>query len=143
MTIKEVNEMRRNGFENYEKEKLLDAYTITNATKNTFADLEKDIKAELEKKMSVGDQLSLDFGTNTFTSTMVEMDEISFDCDDAVLYSECLKTGQTIYLKNGVNTTAIKKDYKNGSLHPDIIKHVVVTKQQAMKISKKAKKEEE
>ena len=143
MTIKEVNEMRRNGLSNYGKEKLLDAYTITNATKNTFADLEKDIKAELEKQMVVGDQLSLDFGSNTFTSTMVDLDEIGFDCDESTLYAECTKLGQTIYLKNGVNTTAIKKDYKNGSLHPDIIKHVVVTKQQAMKISKKAKKEEE
>lgn len=143
MTIKEVNEMRRNGLGNYEKEKLLDAYTITNATKNTFADLEKEIKSELEKKMVVGDQLSLDFGSNTFTSTMVELDEIGFDCDEATLYSECLKASQTIYLKNGVNTTAIKKDYKNGSLHPDIIKHITITKQQAMKISKKAKKEEE
>jgi hypothetical protein len=143
MTIKEVNEMRRNGFSNYGKEKLLDAYTITNATKNTFADLEKDIKAELEKQMVVGDQLSLDFGSNTFTSTMVELDEIGFDCDESTLYAECTKLGQTIYLKNGVNTTAIKKDYKNGSLHPDIIKHITITKQQAMKISKKAKKEEE
>lgn len=143
MTIKEVNEMRRNGLSNYGKEKLLDAYTITNATKNTFADLEKEIKSELEKQMVVGDQLSLDFGSNTFTSTMVELDEISFDCDESTLYSECLKASQTIYLKNGVNTTAIKKDYKNGSLHPDIIKHIVITKQQAMKISKKAKKEEE
>lgn len=143
MTIKEVNEMRRNGLSNYEKEKLLDAYTITNATKNTFAELEKDIKSELEKKMVVGDQLSLDFGSNTFTSTMVELDEIGFDCDESTLYAECTKLGQTIYLKNGVNTTAIKKDYKNGSLHPDIIKHIVITKQQAMKISKKAKKEEE
>ena len=76
MTIKEVNEMRMKGLKNYEKEKLLDAYTIVNATKNTFADLEKDIKAELEKQMVVGDQLSLDFGSNTFTSTMVELDEI-------------------------------------------------------------------
>lgn len=143
MTIKEVNEMRRNGLSNYGKEKLLDAYTITNATKNTFADLEKEIKSELEKQMVVGDQLSLDFGSNTFTSTMVELDEIGFDCDESTLYAECTKLGQTIYLKNGVNTTAIKKDYKNGSLHPDIIKHIVITKQQAMKISKKAKKEEE
>lgn len=143
ITIKEVNEMRRNGLSNYGKEKLLDAYTITNATKNTFADLEKEIKAELEKQMNVGDQLSLDFGSNTFTSSMVETDEISFDCDEAALYAECVKSSQTIYLKNGVNTTAIKKDYKNGSLHPDLIKHIVVCKQQAMKITKKAKKEEE
>ena len=57
MTIKEVNEMRNKGFANFEKEKLLDAYTITNATKNTFADLEKDIKSALESKMNVGDQL--------------------------------------------------------------------------------------
>lgn len=143
MTIKEVNEMRTKGFGNYAKEKLLDAYTITNATKTTLADLEKEIKTELEKQMVVGDQLSLDFGSNTFISTMVELDEISFDCDESVLHSECLKAGQTLYLKAGVNTTAIKKDYKNGSLHPDIVKHIVVTKQQAMKISKKAKKEEE
>lgn len=142
ITIKEVNEMRRNGLSNYGKEKLLDAYTITNATKNTFADLEKEIKAELEKQMSVGEQLSLDFGSNTFTSSMVEEDEIGFDCTEAALYAECAKLGQTIYLKNGVNTTAIKKDYKNGSLHPDIIKHITVTKQAAMKISKKAKKED-
>lgn len=143
MTIKEVNEMRTKGFGNFAKEKLLDAYTIINATKNTFSDLEKEIKTELEKQMVVGDQLSLDFGSNTFTSTMVELDEISFDCDESVLYSECLKAGQTLYLKNSINSTAIKKDYKNGSLHPDIVKHVVVTKQQTMKISKKAKKEEE
>lgn len=143
MTIKEANEMRRNGLSNYGKEKLLDAYTIANATKKSLAELEKDIKSELEKKMVVGDQLSLDFGSNTFTSTMVELDEIGFDCDESTLYAECTKLGQTIYLKNGVNTTAIKKDYKNGSLHPDIIKHIVITKQQAMKISKKAKKEEE
>lgn len=143
MTIKEVNEMRMKGLKNYEKEKLLDAYTIVNATKNTFADLEKDIKTELESKMSVGEQLSLDFGSNTFTSSMVELDEIGFDCDEPSLYAECTKLGQTIYLKNGVNTTAIKKDYKNGSLHPDIIKHITITKQSAMKITKKAKKEEE
>lgn len=143
ITIKEVNEMRRNGLSNYGKEKLLDAYTITNATKKTFSDLEKEIKDELERQMTVGEQLSLDFGSSTFTSSMVELDEISFDCDESTLYSECLKASQTIYLKNGVNTTAIKKDYKNGSLHPDIVKHIKVTKQVEMKISKKAKKEEE
>ena len=142
MTIKEVNEMRVKGFENYEKETLLDAYTITNATKNTFADLEKDIKSELERKLNVGDQLSLDFGPTTFTTSMVELDEISFDCDEAALYNECLSSGQTLYMKNGVNTTAIKKDYKNGTLHPNLLKHVVITKQTSMKISKKARKEE-
>lgn len=146
MTIKEVNEMRRKGLENYGKEKLLDAYTITNATKNSLSDLEKEIKVAMEKQMVIGDQLSLDFGSNTFTSSMVEEDEIGFDCDESTLYSECLKASQTIYLKNGVNTTAIKKDYKNGSLHPDIIKHITITKQQKMNISKKAikkNKEEE
>ena len=145
MTIKEVNEMRTKGFENFTKEKLVEAYTITNATKTTLADLEKDIKAELEKQMVVGDQLSLEFGECNLTYSMVELDEIGFDCDEATLYSECLKAGQTLYLKNSINSTAIKKDYKNGSLHPDIVKHIVVTKQQTMRISKskKAKKEEE
>lgn len=143
MTIKDVKEMRRNGFNNYGKEQLLDAYTITNATKNTFTDLEKEIKTELENQMEVGDQLSLDFGPNTFTSTMVELEDIDFDCDEATLYSECTRLGQTLYLKNGVNTTAIKKDYKKGSLHPDIIKHITISTQATMKITKKAKKEED
>ena len=66
MTIKEVNEMRNKRFANFEKEKLLYAYTITNATKNTFADLEKEIKSARESKMNVGDQLSSEFGSNTF-----------------------------------------------------------------------------
>ena len=143
ITIKEVNEMRIKGLSNYGKEKLLDAYTVINATKKSFADLEKEIKDELERQMSVGEQLSLDFGSSTFTSSMVELDEISFDCDESTLYSECLKASQTLYLKNGVNTTAIKKDYKSGTLHPDIVKHIKITKQVEMKISKKAKKEEE
>lgn len=143
ITIKEVNEMRIKGLSNYGKEKLLDAYTITNATKKSFADLEKEIKDELERQMTVGEQLSLDFGSSTFTSSMVELDEISFDCDESTLYSECLKAGQTLYIKNGVNTTTIKKDYKSGFLHPDISKHIKITKQVEMKISKKAKKEEE
>lgn len=141
--FKEASEMRRNGLSNYSLEELTSAFPVVNATKNTLAEFEKELKAEIENKMSVGDQLSIDFGSNTFTSSMVELDEIGFDCDEATLYSECAKLGQTLYLKNGVNTTAIKKDYKNGSLHPDIIKHITVTKQQAMKISKKAKKEEE
>ena len=144
MTIKEVNEMRTKGFGNFTKEKLVEAYTIINATKNTFAELEKDIKAELEKQMVVGDQLSLEFGECNLTYSMVELDEIGFDCDEATLYSECLKAGQTLYLKNSINSTAIKKDYKNGSLHPDIIKHITITKQQSMKkTTKKIKKEEE
>ena len=142
MTIKEVNEMRNKGFTNFEKEKLLDAYTITNATKNTFADLEKDIKSALESKMNVGDQLSLDFGSNTFTSSMVELDEIGFDCSDEDLYITCQGCA-TSYCTHGVNKTAIKEDYKSGSLHPDIIKHITITKQQEMKISKKARKEED
>lgn len=141
--FKEASEMRRNGLSNYSLEELTSAFPVVNATKNTLAEFEKELKAEIENKMSVGDQLSIDFGSNTFTSSMVELDEIGFDCDEATLYSECAKLGQTLYLKNGVNITAIKKDYKNGSLHPDIIKHITVTKQQAMKISKKAKKEEE
>ena len=87
MTIKEVNEMRRNGLDKCEKDKLLDAYTIVNATKNTFADLEKEIKETLESKMEVGEQLSLDFGSNTFTSSMVNVDDIGFDCSDEDLYS--------------------------------------------------------
>lgn len=142
MTIKEVNEMRRTGLENYGKEQLLDAYTITNATKKTFTDLEKDIKAALESKMEVGDQLSLDFGGSTFTSKMVSTEEISFDIDEASLYVECSRVASA-YCKNGVDTTAIKKDYIKGTLHPDLIKHIVVTQQQEMKISKKARKEEE
>lgn len=141
--FKEASEMRRNGLSNYSLEELTSAFPVVNATKNTLAEFEKELKAEIENKMSVGDQLSIDFGSNTFTSSMVELDEIGFDCDEATLYSECLKASQTIYLKNGVNTTAIKKDYKNGSLHPDIIKHITVTKQSSMKITKKAKKEEE
>ena len=143
MTIKEVSDMRRKGFENYEKEKLFDAFTVVNTTKNTFSGLEKDIKEVLTSKMNVGDQLSLDFGSNTFTSNMVELDDISFDCDDASLYSICASQGLTSYMKNGVNKTEIKKDYKKGSLDPELIKHIVITKQVEMKISKKSKKEEE
>ena len=143
MTIKEVNEMRRNGLDNYQTEQLMEGYVLVNATKNTFADLEKEIKLVMHEKMSIGEQLSLDFGPSTFTSACVELDEIGFDCSDDDLYSECIKLGMTIYTKNDVNKTAIKKDYKNGSLHPDLIKHIKITKQQELKITKKAKKEEE
>lgn len=140
MTIKEVNEMRNKGFDNYEKEKLFDAYTIVNATKNTFTELEKDIKDTLESKMSVGDQLTLDFGQNTFISTMVSLDEIGFDCSDEDLY-KCAQSCADMYCTHGVNKTEIKKDYKKGVLHPDLIKHIKITTQSAMKISKKVKKE--
>jgi hypothetical protein len=143
MTIKDINEMRVRGFENFEKEDLLEGYSITNTAKKSLAQMEKDLKEELDKKMYVGEQLSFDFGSTTFTATKVELDEIGFDCDESTLYTECLKLGQTIYLNNKVNTTAIKKDYNNGSLHPDISKHITITKQSTFKIPTKAKKEEE
>lgn len=145
MTIKEVNEMRMKGMNTYGKEKLFDAYAITHATKKSLADIEKEITDALESQMTVGDQMSLELGDTTYTVSKVELDEIDFDCDESVLHSECLKAGQTLYLKAGVNTTAIKKDYKNGSLHPDIVKHIKINKQIKMKYPtpKKAKKEEE
>ncbi|MCR5742080.1 MAG: hypothetical protein K6G38_06450 [Gammaproteobacteria bacterium] len=142
MTIKEVNEMRRNGLDKCEKGKLLDAYTIVNATKNTFADLEKEIKETLESKMEVGEQLSLDFGSNTFTSSMVNVDDIGFDCSDEDLYS-IASSCANMYCTHSVNKTEMKKDYKKGTLHPDLIKHVTITTQATMKITKKAKKEED
>lgn len=142
MTIKEVNEMRRNGLEKYETKELLDAYTIVNATKNTFATLEKDIKDTMETKMEVGEQLTLDFGNDSFTSKLVQVDEVSFDCSDDDLYVECSKVASA-YCKSSVDKTAIKKDYIKGVLHPDIIKHIVIHQQETLKISKKAKKGEE
>lgn len=145
MTIKEVNEMRMKGMKTYGKEKLFDAYAITHATKTTLVDIEKEITDALESQMTVGDQMSLELGDTTYAVSKVELDEIGFDCDESVLYSECLKAGQTLYLKNTINNTAIKKDYKNGSLHPDIAKHIKINKQIKMKYPtpKKAKKEEE
>lgn len=140
MTIKEVNQLRKEGLDNATKEQLMEAYPIVNATKNTFASLEKEIKEALEGKMEVGDQLSFDFGSDIYTSKMVSVDEISFDCSDEDLYIECSKAASA-YCKLSVDKTAIKKDYVKGILHPDIIKHVVVTQQQEMKMTKKAKKE--
>lgn len=157
MTIKEVKEMRINGFNNYEKEKLFDAYITTKASKKELStekkelgvkekelsSLEDEIEVELHNQMLVGEQLSLDFDSTTFTSTMVELDEIGINCPESVLYTACIKSGLTLYLKNSINLTMIKKDYKNGSLHPDLLKYITVTKQQGMKLSKKTKKEEE
>jgi hypothetical protein len=157
MTIEEVKEMNEKEFKGFEKEKLLDAYVTTKEYKKEISEdkkgliaIEKEcslfqnkIEIALQEQMEVGEQMSLDFDSSTFTSTIVELDEININCDEAVLYTACLKAGLTLYLKNSINLTAIKKDYKNGSLHPDLLKYIVVTKQQAMKISKKAKKEEE
>ncbi len=143
MTIKEIKQMRIRGFENFKEEELLEGYSVTNSTKNYLAGMEKDLKEELCKRMSVGEQMSFEFGPTTYTASKVELDDIGFDCDEATLYTECLKLGQTIYLNNKVNTTAIKKDYKNGSLHPDITKHITVTKQEVFRIPPKTKKEEE
>ena len=89
--------------------------------------------------MEVGDQLSLDFGADTYTSKMVEVDDISFDCSDDDLYLEASRVASA-YCKSTVDKTAIKKDYAKGILHPDLSKHVVVTQQQEMKISKTKKK---
>ena len=150
MTIEEVKEMRIKGFKNFAKETLLDACLVTSASKKELSikekelsDLEKDLKTELQEQMEVGEQISLELGSTTYTSTMVELDEIGINCDESVLYTTCLKAGLTLYLKNNVNLTLIKKAYKNGTLHPDLAKYIVVTKQQSMKLSKKTKKEEE
>lgn len=140
MTIKEVNKMRMEGFENYQGEQLLDAYSVTNATKNTLATLEKEIKDAMEKSMKVGDQLSLNFGNDTITSRMVSTEELSFDISDDDLYVECSKVASA-YCKTAVDKAAIKKDFVKGVLHPDLCKHVVITQQQEMKISKKARKD--
>lgn len=144
VTPKEAIEMVQKGLENYSTEKIAAGTPLAGRVKNNWADIEKQFKEELEKRLALGDQLSLDFGEDNLTYSMVELDDISFDCDESTLHSELLKAGHIIYLKNGVNTTAIKKDYKNGSLHPDIVKHIVITKQQSMKKStKKIKKDEE
>lgn len=142
MTIKEVNKLRMEGLENATKEQLMEAYPVVNATKNTLASLEKDIKEALESKMEVGDQLSLDFGSDTYTSKMVSVDEVSFDISDDDLYNECSKVASA-YCKSSVDKLGIKRDYVKGILHPDIVKHVVVTQQQTLKFGKKAKKEVE
>ena len=142
MKIREVNEMKVKGFENYEPEVLLDAYTITNATKTTLANLEKEVKSALEEKLNVGDQLSLDFGANTFSANMVELDDISFDCSEDDILSYCIKEGLSSFFKQSLNGTAIKKAYRDGTLNPDLVSHIVVNKQQEMKITKKARKEE-
>lgn len=155
--IKGTKEMKEKGFNNFTKDQLADSLAIVHSSnaeckseskkltdlQKHLTSLEKELNAEISNQTVVGEQLSLELGSTTYTLTAVELDEIDINCNEAVLYTACLKAGLTLYLKNNVNLTAIKKDYKNGSLHPDLLKYIVVTKQQAMKLSKKAKKEEE
>lgn len=141
ITMKDLNEMVRNNFDGYTKEQVLNASVLAKSVKGTFADYQKKAEEKLESMMSVGDQLSLDFGSDTYTSTMVNTDDISFDCSDEDLYNIAQKEAN-LYCTHSVDKTAMKKDYKKGLLPTPLSDHIVITTQATMKITKKAKKGE-
>lgn len=148
MTIKEVKEMRIKGLGNYEKEQLLDAYAVSNTYKKWYASAEKDLKEELNNRFVIGDQLSLELNDVKHKASKVEVQDVVADCTEDVLYSECLKAGLTIYLKNSVNLTALKKLYAEGSLPQNVADHFSVVKQEkfsitSSKVKGTTKKEEE
>lgn len=141
ITREEYEQMEIKGFENYDKEALKSARIYAKLSKNKYSAHEKEITAIMCDQMESGEQMSLALSDTEYTITKAEVDTIGFDCDESLIYSACLKAGQSLYLKNSVNTTAIKKDYLNGTLHPDIAAHIVVSKQLSMKESKSKIKE--
>jgi hypothetical protein len=141
ITREEYEQMEIKGFENYDKEALTPAFVYSKLAEKRYSSNRKQIKAIMCDQMESGEQMSLALSDTEYTITKAEVDTIGFDCDESLIYSTCLKTGQSLYLKNSVNTTAIKKDYLNGTLHPDIAAHIVVSKQLSMNESKSKIKE--
>jgi homospermidine synthase len=139
MTIKEVNRMKSEGFEKFSKTELNEGLVQVNVTKNILTDLEKDIKDALQSKLSVGEQLTLDFGSNEYTSKLVEDVEISFDLSDEDLLNLCKKVN-IFYVDQKANKTALKKAFTTGKLEKDIQDHVKTISQSVLKFSKKSSK---
>lgn len=139
MTIKEVNRMKSEGFEKFSKEDLNAGLVQVNVTKNILTDLEKDLKEVLQGKLTTGEQLSLDFGGNGYTSKLVEDIEITFDLSDEDLLNLCKKVN-ILYVDQKANKTAIKRAYNTGKLESDLQSHVKIISQPTLKFSKKSLK---
>ena len=140
MTIKEANEIRKDK-EGHTPQENFEARTFLNKTKNTLAEAVKEFDTYLEDVLDKGVQLSMDLGPEVFSASMVDVEDISFDCSDEDLYS-IASSCANLFCTHNVDKTAMKKAYKNGTLHPDLIKHVVINTQQSLKFTKKAKKGE-
>lgn len=141
ITIKQLMEMDRKGYDGSTKEEILNAVELAKATKTSFSDIQKRAEDKLQASLEPGEQLSLDFGSDTYSAALVDSEDISFDCSDDDLYNICL-TEANKYCKHDIDKAAIKKDYKKGLAPVAVTDHIVITTQTSMKISKKARKED-
>lgn len=140
MTIKDVNELRKNNYEGATKEQLMEAYPIVNSFKQQFSDMEKEIKSQLEGMFEVGDQMSLDFGTDTFKSKKDIVDEVVFDLPDEDM-CVLLQKHASSYTSVDWDATAVKKAFIKGLLPTEVAEHCKVVKKEVFKISKSKMKE--
>ena len=141
MNNKELNEMIVKNFDGYTKEQILNASVFAGVVKKKYAEIQEKANEKLESMMSVGDQLSLDFGSETYTSSMVETSDIFFDVTDEDLY-RIAQADAPLYCTHGIDKTSMKKDYKKGVLPKCLNDHVVINTQAKMKLTHKEKKGE-
>ena len=140
ITMKQIKEMKTKGYQEYPNEELAEALALVNVAKNELATIEGDLKDTLGKSMTVHDQLSINLGDACYTSKVVEVNDISFDISESDLYILC--HGKGVYIKSSLDITSLKKDIaKKVSIDPEIAAHVVLTRQEEFKFSKKTIKE--
>lgn len=144
MNGKKLNEMRTKGWSEYEASDLHAAASFASATKNTFKDVEDEIKDVLEDKMSSMDpstQLTLDLGDYTYSSEMKDTNSYEFDVTETEMI-DLLKTAglDTVFVDTKLNKTALVREFKKGSLASTISAHIVVKTQPSLKFGRRQKK---
>lgn len=138
MTLKQVNELKTTGFDKAEKPQLNEALVTVNTNKNFLAGIEKDIKATLLNKMTVGEQLSLFAGIDKYNTEVTEKVSHSIKGTTRDLIDALEKLGiDNRYVEKSIKTKLLFEDYDKGKLPADINNLIEKTVQPTLKFGKK------
>ena len=143
ITFAEIQKQYNEGtVDNTSKEFRGQAIQQITGTVKTLTAVKKAYEESLEKSLAPGEQISFDFGDNDCLAELKDTDKLGFDIPNADLLSIARKCASGL-IKSEFNETEAKKLYKKGTLPAELAEHVVVTRQTAMKISSKKRKEDE
>lgn len=138
MTLKQVNELKTEGFDKAEKTQLNEALVTVNTNKNFLAGIEKDIKEVLITKMTTGEQLSLFSGSDEFKTEAAEKVSYDIDCTKNDLIKLLEDAGiDNIFVEKSIKTKLLNEAFAQGKLPATVANHITKSVQATLKFGKK------
>ena len=138
MTLKQVNELKTEGFDKAEKTQLNDALVTVNTNKNFLAGIEKDIKGILRSKMTTGEQLSLFSGSDEFRTEASEKVSYDIDCSEKDFIKLLEDAGiDNIFTEVSIKTKLLNEAFAQGKLPATVASHITKSVQATLKFGKK------